>query len=102
MKLEYPHKCLNILGNEIRIKIINLLKEKPRTVLEICEKTSEEQSTISHSLQKLRKCKFVNYKKQGKERIYFINSKIFFENSNKNILELIEEHVKNYCEEKNE
>ncbi len=102
MSLSYPHKCLNILGNEIRINIIKSLREKPKTVLELCEEQGKEQSTISHALQQLRKCNFVGFEKKGKERYYFIKSKIFTKNSNKNILELIEEHVKEYCGEKNE
>ncbi len=93
---EYPHKCLNVLGNELRISIINSLKEKPRTVLELTKILNAEQSKVSHSLQQLRECSFVDYKKQGKERIYFIKSEIF-KNEKGNIFELVEKHVEKYC-----
>ena len=100
MSLACPHKCLNVLGNEIRIKIILLLKQKPRTVRELCEKTGKEQSLISHSLKQLRECSFVDYKKKRKERKYFIKSRILIEKADKNIFEMVEEHAKEYCEGK--
>lgn len=96
MNLEYPHKCLNVLGNELRISIINSLKEKPRTVRDLTKMLNAEQSKVSHSLQQLRECSFVDYKKQGKERIYFIKSEIF-KNEKGNIFELVEKHVEKYC-----
>ncbi|MDD4250623.1 MAG: metalloregulator ArsR/SmtB family transcription factor [Candidatus ainarchaeum sp.] len=96
MKLEYPHKCLNVLGNELRINIISSLKQKPKNVSEICSDLNQEQSKVSHSLKQLKKCNFVDYTKEGKERIYHIKSKILIQKSNKNLFELIEEHVKNY------
>ncbi len=100
MIVEYPHKCFNVLGNELRINIISTLREKPKTVNEICKKLNQEQSKISHSLKQLRQCNFVDYKKKGKERKYFLKSKILLEKSNKTLFELIEEHAINYCNKK--
>ncbi len=94
--LESPYKCLNVLGNELRVKIIELLKQKPLTVQEICEKLNREQSAVSHSLQQLRKCRFVDYRKKGKEREYYLQSNIF-KKGDKPIFELIEEHVRKNC-----
>ena len=94
---EYPHKCLNVLGNELRINILNSLKEKNKTVTELSKDLSQEQSKISHSLKQLRQCNFVDYKKQGKQRIYFLKSKILTEKSNKTLFELIEEHAVKFC-----
>ncbi|MEK6946219.1 MAG: metalloregulator ArsR/SmtB family transcription factor [Nanoarchaeota archaeon] len=46
-------------SNETRLDIINLLKSKPLTVSEICEKTGFEQSRVSHNLRCLQNCGFV-------------------------------------------
>jgi DNA-binding transcriptional ArsR family regulator len=97
--LKHPYKCLNVLGNELRIDIIELLKEKPRTVSEIIKITGKEQSKISHSLQQLRKCKFIDFRQNGKVREYYLKSKIF-EKKDKTLFELVEEHVRENCYEK--
>ena len=98
MNPKYPHKCLNVLGNELRVEIITLLQKHPMSVRAICEQTKQEQSKVSHSLGQLRHCNFVDYTQDGKERKYFIKSEIFSKNSNKPIFELIKEHAKKYCE----
>ncbi len=95
----YTHKCMNVLGNELRVNIIAILQKKELTVTEICEKLNKEQSAVSHALQQLRHCSFVDYKKKGKERVYFLKSKIF-EQTNKPIFDLITEHVNTYCKGK--
>jgi predicted transcriptional regulator len=96
MKLEYPHKCLNVLGNELRINILASLKEKPKTVSELINELKAEQSKLSHSLQQLRKCNFVDFQKKGKERKYFLKSDILTDGQG-SLFELIENHVEKYC-----
>jgi predicted transcriptional regulator len=96
MKLEYPHKCLNVLGNKLRINILASLKEKPKTVSELINELGIEQSKLSHSLQQLRKCNFVDFEKRGKERKYFLKSEIL-EKGQGSLFELIEKHVEKYC-----
>jgi DNA-binding transcriptional ArsR family regulator len=95
----YHHKCFNILGNEIRLNIIALLKEKELTVQEMCEELGKEQSAVSHALQQLRHCSFVDYKRKGKEREYYWKSEIFRQKG-KSIFELITEHTQKYCKGK--
>jgi len=95
----YTHKCLNILGNELRLNIIANLQKKELTVTELCNNLNKEQSAVSHALQQLRHCSFVDYKKKGKERVYFLKSKIF-EQDDKPIFELVSEHVTTYCKGK--
>ena len=95
----YTHKCLNILGNELRLNIIASLRKKELTVTELCNSLNKEQSAVSHALQQLRHCSFVDYKKKGKERVYFLKSKIF-EQDDKPIFELVSEHVATYCKGK--
>lgn len=64
------HFCFEVLGNPLRISIIQLLKAKPRSVSELAEQLGEEQSKVSHSLAALRKCNFVESKRQGKKAVY--------------------------------
>ena len=97
MNADFPHKCLSVLGNKVRVEIIQLLQQKPRTVKEMCTALGKEQSLISHALQQLRECNYIDYKPNGKEREYFLKSDIFTKKSNKPIFELIEEHVQKYC-----
>ena len=96
MKDTYPHKCLSVLGNEVRINIIAFLQEKPMTVNELCKKIGKEQSLVSHALKQLRHCNFVDFRKNGKEREYYLKSDIF-KKKNKPLFELIEEHATKYC-----
>jgi DNA-binding transcriptional ArsR family regulator len=98
--MNHPYKCLNVLGNELRINIINKLQKKDQTVAELVISLGEEQSKISHSLKQLRECNFVDYKQIGKERFYFLKSEIFKKDKG-NLFELIDKHVQKYCTEKN-
>ncbi|MDY6789353.1 MAG: BlaI/MecI/CopY family transcriptional regulator, partial [Candidatus Nanohaloarchaea archaeon] len=50
------------------------------------------QSTVSQNLKRLESCGFVDREKNGKERIYSINSDTI-----EPLMDLIEEHVENYC-----
>jgi DNA-binding transcriptional ArsR family regulator len=99
MNTEQPFKCMEVLGNRLRVEIICLLQEKPRTVQEVCHILGREQSLISHSLKQLRECNFVDYRKEGKKSVYYIKSEIF-NKKNKTIFEMFEEHAKLYCKNK--
>lgn len=82
-----------VLGNEQRVKILQLLsKNGPMNVLSIADKLQVEQSAISHSLRKLLSYHFVTVKQSGKERIYTIE-----EDTVHPMFNLIEEHVKKNC-----
>lgn len=100
VKTHQPHKCLEVLGNEVRMNIILLLIDKERTVLEISKALNKEQSLISHSLTQLRECSFVDFKKSGKQNVYYLKSEIF-KDKNKTLFEMFSEHANKYCKEKN-
>ncbi len=100
IKPHQPHKCLEVLGNEVRMGIIQLLIKKEMTVLQICQNLNKEQSLISHSLKQLRECSFVDFKKRGKQNVYYLKSEIF-KDKNKTLLEMFTEHSNKYCKEKN-
>lgn len=80
------------LGNPKRIELMLLLMKKPMTVTTLMQKTSMEQSTLSHHLKRLRLCQFVQNKANGKERIYSVN-----EETAGPLFRLMDTHVKKYC-----
>lgn len=79
------------LSNKLRIDIVLSLKEKPKSVTEICKELKIEQSKLSHALQALKKCNIITCKKSGKNRIYSLNKTVL------PILKLIEKHEKTCC-----
>ena len=86
------HKLLlKAIANETRFSIISLLKEKPFSVGEICEKLGFEQSHVSHSLKCLVDCGFVNAEQDGRNRIYALDDKTI-----RPMLQLMERHVERY------
>ncbi len=64
------------LGNKTRFQIINLLREEPKSVTQISKELGIEQSAVSHHLRKLRRCRLINSKKQGKKRIYSVSETV--------------------------
>src|SRR3989338_2412127 len=80
------------LANNIRLKIINLLRNGSKNVTEICRATGFEQSMVSHNLKLLEYHGMVFVKKNGKFRQYSVNEKTI-----KPLLGLIDAHMKQYC-----
>ena len=96
MKCNPYYPFFRNLANPLRIKIIEVLKEKESSVSDLCEKLNVEQSKLSHALISLKRCKIVEDKKKGKQRIYFLNRKTILP-----ILKLIDKHAKEFCKIKN-
>lgn len=82
------------IGNKTRLKILELLYEKPMSVSDICKELNEEQSKISHNLKKLNECHFIDVKQIGKKRIYSLNKKTMIP-----LMKLVDKHVRCYCKE---
>lgn len=81
------------LGNENRLKIVRFLsKNGPRNVTQIASGTKIEQSAVSHNLKRLLACHFVHISRNGKERLYSINSQTI-----KPLIGLIDRHVNKFC-----
>ena len=88
-----PYKLFfETLCNRNRLQIINSLRRSPLTVTEIMLKTALNQSTLSHNIRRLEKCGFVHARREGKYRIYRLNSKTI-----KPLMSLINVHIRNYC-----
>ena len=75
-----------------RLKIMNLLKKGKRNVSEIINELDMDQTAVSHNLERLKKCGFVNSKIEGKFRYYELNNETI-----KPLMEIIEKHMSYYC-----
>ena len=91
MKEKTYNLFFKAFSNNTRFEIIKLLKKKSMSVSEIVNKTSFEQSRISHNLKCLENCGFVNAKQNGKQRIYELDKKHIIP-----ILKEIDKHLKSY------
>lgn len=92
MKCSSYETFFEVIANKSRIRIIEELMKKPMCVNEICSAIKEEQSKVSHNLKKMAECNFINFKKQGKLRIYTLNTETIAP-----LMILVEKHVKKYC-----
>ncbi len=89
------NKCylfFDTIANELRISILSKLKEKPFSVNELSGVLGQERSKVSHSLKALLDCSFVNVRKDGRRRLYYLN-----EDTMLPLLQLVEKHVEKYC-----
>ena len=89
------NKCylfFETLATKLKIDIITNLKNKPYNVNDLSKQLKQERSKVSHSLKSLLDCGFVRVKKEGKERIYSLNSETMLP-----LLNLVEKHTKKYC-----
>ena len=86
-----------MLGNELRVEILEGLREKPKSVRELQKKLGVEQSRLSHSLRALRQCNFVESRTKGKERVYSLTDSFVKEMpKSKNLFEALEKHFKKF------
>jgi DNA-binding transcriptional ArsR family regulator len=80
------------IGNRTRLRILELLMNRPLSVNDICSGLGEEQSKISHNLKKLADCHFLDVKKEGKKRVYSLNKDTILP-----LMNLVGKHVSTYC-----
>ena len=93
-----PHFCFETLSNDLRIQILENLRERPLSVNELTERIGLERSSISHSLKMLKNCRFVHVKKNGRQMLYSINEKAMSPHpDHKSIFHVIENHIKTFC-----
>ncbi len=86
------HLCFEVLGNPLRIKIIQSLRKKPKSVGELVKELGEEQSKISHSLAALKKCKFAKGEREGKKIVYSLKKEFLSKIEKKDIFTALENH----------
>jgi DNA-binding transcriptional ArsR family regulator len=79
------------LANQTRFSIVQLLRGKPHYVNEMVENLGIEQSRISHNLACLLNCGFVEWKWNGKNKVYRLNPDL------QPVLAGIEKHLTKYA-----
>lgn len=103
MKVENPRAyalCFETLSNELRLKIIDLLYRKPMSVQELAKKLGAERSRVSHSLEMLRKCRYVEVERKGKERVYSLKEPLrkgFRVGERARIFDFLDRHMSENC-----
>ncbi|MBS3059546.1 MAG: helix-turn-helix transcriptional regulator, partial [Candidatus Diapherotrites archaeon] len=74
--------------------------KKPMSVEELSKKLNAERSRVSHSLQVLKTCSYVETEKQGKQRIYSLKKDVLEgmkrENPS-NLFGFVDQHFESYC-----
>jgi len=86
------HLFFETLSTRLKIDIITKLKKEPFTVNKLSKQLGQERSKVSHALKSLLECGFVIVKKDGRERVYSLNTDTIIP-----LLDLVEKHVKKYC-----
>ena len=80
------------LVSEARLKIINLLRKGEKNVSEIIKELKMDQTAVSHNLQRLKHCGFVEVKTKSKYRYYSLNKKTI-----RPLMNLIDNHMSGHC-----
>jgi DNA-binding transcriptional ArsR family regulator len=81
-----------VLANPTRLAILEVLRDKPRSVTEIAESLKQEQSMISHNLDPLEKCRFIFSERKEKQRVYSLNKE-----TAEPLFKLFDHHAQKYC-----
>lgn len=97
MKERPCHIFFNMLATKNRLDIILALTEGEKSVGEICNAVNAERTNVSHQLKLLRECSFVFVRREGKRRIYFLNTETV-----KPIIDIADKHVEKYCSRRQE
>src|SRR2546427_612498 len=98
MSTEYatvkPHALLfQALANPARMQILALLRDRgSKNVSEICDELGLEQTYVSHSLKCLAFCGLVTVEREGKSRIYSLNSETVLP-----LLDIADKHLREYA-----
>ena len=70
-------RIFKALSDENRLKILELLKEKPHNASELLDKMDFGQSTLSHHMKILLNAEVVQSRKSGKWMIYSLQKEAF-------------------------
>lgn len=80
------------LVSESRLKMINLLRKGKKNVSEIVSELKIDQTAVSHDLNRLKRCGFVEVEIKGKFRYYQLNNKTI-----NPLMLLIDKHMLGHC-----
>ena len=76
---KFLRESMEIIGNEERFSILNLLKKKPCLLSDIEQSMDRNQPTIAHHVRILKEHGFIHSSKKGKFKEYSISKKKFAE-----------------------
>ena len=74
---KFLRECMEIIGNEERFLILNLLNNKPCLLSDIEKSLNRSQPSISHHVRILEEHKFIHSSKKGKFKEYSISREKF-------------------------
>lgn len=80
------------LANPTRLAVLEQLMNHPMSVNELATTLKQEQSMISHNLKPLLACNIITAHREGKKRIYMVNTETISP-----IFEAIELHAMKFC-----
>ena len=86
------HRFFTNLANPTRLAAIEQLLNQPMSATELAAALNQEQSMISHNLKPLIACNVITPHKEGKKRIYTVNSETIAP-----IFAAIENHAQKFC-----
>jgi DNA-binding transcriptional ArsR family regulator len=89
---EAYYMIFTALANRTRLAIIDVLKERPKTMTEISKALGQEEKIIRHNLTPLLNCALLLSAGSGKERTFCLNKEMI-----EPLSELLEFHVDKYC-----
>ncbi len=95
MKRKLSKVCygfFSTLANPTRLAILEKLNESDMNVTQLAQTLKQEQSMISHNLKSLLHCRFINSERQGKSKIYHLNSYTV-----DLLFKVVENHAQNHC-----
>ena len=81
------------IAHPTRFAVVQLLRQGPRHVTELCQQLGFEQSRVSHNLGCLSQCGFVRWQWQGKNKVYSLNPGI------RGLLKVMDRHIQQYARE---
>lgn len=97
MKYGADEKYVAILCGKARIQILRSIRREAKNVTELSKELHMNQSTLSHNLALLEKCRYVKASPHKKFRYYSINGRTI-----EIILDMIDKHVAECCKNQGE
>lgn len=91
MEFRLYKEFFRALGNPTRFRIVELLRDGPRSVGQVSESLRYEQSRVSHGLACLLNCGFVLWNWEGKNKIYRLHPELA------RILTAMDRHLARYA-----
>ena len=89
---EAYYLLFSTLANRTCLAIIDILKDGPKTVMEISKILDQQETTIAHNLKSLESCTIIRLQKSSKRHLYSLNKEIV-----EPLSELLSFHVNKYC-----